>query len=214
MNTNSAMRTALAAVAAGALVLGSAGAATADPGKAKGPKARAAKPSLTVVNIKGHSPLNVFDLVADANGVSLRDLKLRATVRDKAKQVPADSTVTIFLDAYSKKVQGEQLENFDPISVTLVPKATRSKVNKRYEARHTFTPDEAAALAAVQAANPKAYLCISDADLAGYDAESQSKQTRKRLGKRGKAVRDCVKIINVDPTTTDTTKDDGIPTTS
>jgi hypothetical protein len=211
MNTT-LLRSTLAAATAGALVLGSAAGAVAAPGKGKGPKTP--KPSLTVVNIKGHAPLNVFDIVDDANGVSLRDLKLRATVRDKAKTSvdPAQDTVTITLDAYSKKVSGTELDGFDPITVTLARKNTKSKVNKRYQATHVFTTDEAAALAAVQAANPKAYLCISDADAVGYDAESQSKQTRKRLGKRGKAVRDCVKIINVDPTTTKTTKDDGITT--
>jgi hypothetical protein len=207
MNTKSAVRTILASVAAGALVLGSAGAATSAPKAKKSPK-----PSLQVVNIKGHSPLNVWDVVSDQNGVSLRTLKLRATVRDKAKTVEAAATVTIELDAYTKKVNGVQIDGFEPISVTLTPKATKSKVNRHYEATHVFTAEQAAALVAAEAAPGRAYLCISDADVVGYDAMSESKQTQKRLGKRGKAVRDCVKIVNLDPTTTKTTKDDGIPT--
>lgn len=206
---NTTLRTTLAALAAGTLVIGSAAGAAAAPGKGKGPK-KAPAPSLQVVNIKGHTALNVWDIVPDANGVSLRDLKLRATVRDKGKAVDDAATVTIALDAYTKKVNGAEIDGFEPISVTLAPKATKSKVNKHYEATHVFTPEQAAALVAAEAAPGKAYLCISDADVVGYESMSESKQTRKRLGKRGKAVRDCVKIVNVDPTTTKTTKDDGI----
>jgi hypothetical protein len=211
MNTpKTGMRTLLAAVAAGALVLGSAAGVSAAPGKGKGPKAP--KPQLQVVNIKGHSPVNVFDVATDdGNGMSLRALTLRATVRDKAKAVEGDATVKVMLDAFNKKVAGTELTGFEPIEVILTPKSTKSKVNKHYEATLAFTTDQAAALKALLTQDSTPYLCIADADVVGYDNETQSKQTQKRLGNRGKAVRDCVKIVAVDPTTTKTTKDDPAP---
>ena len=214
MNTpKTGMRTVLAAAAAGALVLGSAAGVSAHPGKGKGPKTP--KPQLQVVNIKGHSPLNVFDITTDdGTGMSLRALTLRATVRDRVKPVDPAATVQVTLDAFSKKVAGTELDGFDAFEVTLTPKSTKSKVNKRFEATYTFTPDQAAALAGLLAVDATPYLCIADADVVGYDNETWSNQTKKRLGKKGKAVRDCVKIVKVDPKTTKTTKDDPAPVVS
>ena len=68
------MRSALATLAAGALVLGSAGAATAKPDKAKGPKDGYVK--VTKVDIKRHKKINLDDVYGD--------LKLRVKVRRPA----------------------------------------------------------------------------------------------------------------------------------
>ena len=198
----------VAVTAAGTLALGSIAGATAVPSKRVHDK-----PVLQVVNIKGHSPLNVFDATEDdGTTMSVRPIRLRATVRYSGEK-PAD-TLTVELDAYKKKVGGKELDNFEPISVELqLREGTKSKINTYYRATHEFTVTEAQAMQdLIVAPSTKAYLCISAADITGYDYDDDftwSTQTRMRLRtNNGKAVRECVKIINVDPEDTDTTKDD------
>ena len=146
--------------------------------------------------------------------MSVRPIRLRATVRYRGEE-PAD-TLTMELDAYTKRVGGEELDNFEPISVDLeLREGTKSKINTYYRATHEFTAPEAQAMQdLIVAPSTKAYLCISAADITGYDDEgfTWSTQTRMRLRlNNGKAVRECVKIISVDPVDTLTTKDDVTP---
>jgi hypothetical protein len=205
------MRTLLVAAAAGALVLGSVAGATAAPGRNSNDK-----PVLQVVNIAGHTPLNVFDVsIADGTTMSVRPLTLRATVRYREMSPPLP-TISVTLDAYSKKVRGTDLTPGTAITtVTLQPKVTGSKVNTYYQATHEFTGAEAQAMKAVLATSKRAYLCISTADVTGYtypNGWDWSTQTRKRLNIGNvKPVRECVKIIDIDPTKTLTTKDDVKP---
>jgi hypothetical protein len=205
------MRTLLVAAAAGALVLGSVAGATAAPGRKSNDK-----PVLQVVNIAGHTPLNVFDVsIADGTTMSVRPLTLRATVRYREMSPPLP-TISVTLDAYSKKVRGTDLTPGTAITtVTLQPKVTGSKVNSYYQATHQFTLAEAQAMKDVLVASKRAYLCISTADVTGYtypNGWDWSTQTRKRLNIGNvKPVRECVKIINIDPAKTVTTKDDVKP---
>jgi hypothetical protein len=209
--TGKGMRTLLVAAAAGALVLGSVAAATAAPGGKPNDK-----PVLQVVNIAGHSPLNVFDVsVSDGTTMSDRPLTLRATVRYRAMTPPLP-TSSVTLDVYSKKVRGTDLTPGTAITtVTLQPKVTGSKVNTYYQATHQFTGAEAQAMKSVLATSKRAYLCIATADVTGYtypNGWDWSTQTRKRLNIGNvKPVRECVKIIDIDPTKTLTTKDDVKP---
>ncbi len=202
------MRTLLVAAAAGALVLGSVAGATAAPGTKPNDK-----PVLQVVNIAGHTPLNVFDVsIADGTTMSVRPLTLRATVRYRAMTPPLP-TISVTLDAYSKKVRGTDLTPGTSITtVTLQPKLTGSRVNTYYQATHTFTLDEANAMKAALATSKRAYLCIWTADVTGYtypNGWDWSIQTRERLNIGNvKPARECVKIINIDPAKTLTTKDD------
>ena len=88
-------------------------------------------------------------------------------------------------------------------------------MNTYYQATHQFTSAEAQAMKAVLTASKRAYLCISTADVTGYtypNGWDWSTQTRKRLDIGNvKPVRECVKIIDIDPTKTLTTKDDVKP---
>ncbi len=205
------MRTLLVAAAAGALVLGSVAGATAAPGRKSNDK-----PVLQVVNIAGHTPLNVFDVsIADGTTMSVRPLTLRATVRYERMNPPLP-TISVTLDAYSKKVRGTDLIPGTAITtVTLQPKVTGSKVNTYYQSTHQFTAAEAQAMKSVLATSKRAYLCISTADVTGYtypNGWDWSTQTRKRLNIGNvKPVRECVKIIDIDPAKTLTTKDDVKP---
>jgi hypothetical protein len=209
--TGKGMRTLLVAAASGALVLGSVAGATAAPGRKSNDK-----PVLQVVNIAGHTPLNVFDVsLADGTTMSVRPLTLRATVRYR-RMTPPLPTISVTLDAYSKKVRGTDLTPEPAITtVTLQPKATGSKVNTYYQTTYRFTEAEAQAMKAVLASSKKAYLCIAAADVTGYtypNGWDWSTQTRKRLNIGNvRPVRECVRIINIDPKKTRTTKDDVKP---
>ena len=135
------MRTLLVAAAAGALALGSVAGATAAPGRKSNDK-----PVLQVVNIVGHSPLNVFDVTTtDNTTMSVRPLTVRATVRYNG-MTPLP-TISVTLDAYSSKVRGTDLTKDTAITtVTLKPKITRSKVNTHYRATYQFSDTEAKAM--------------------------------------------------------------------
>jgi hypothetical protein len=205
------MRTVLAAAAAGALVIGSAsGAAIAKPAKKQ-----AAVPRIQSVSIWGHSPVNVHTID------SAREIKVRATVRyakDEAPQSAATSpTASVTLAAYAKKVQ---LPAVVPIAgpmaaETLLFHSSSQKDLRLRTVGYKLDPAEIAALQdavrAAQDAKTKVYLCISDVDVAGVTAMS-TKVTKRVAPTKGKAVRDCVKVIDVDPELTKTTKDDNGPT--
>ena len=129
---------------------------------------------------------------------------------------PPLPTISVTLDAYSTKVRGADLTPGTAITtVTLQPKLTGSNVNTYYQATHPFTVAEAEAMKAVLATSKRAYLCISTADVTGTtypNGWDWSTQTRKRLNIGNvKPVRECVKIISIEPTNTVTTKDDVKP---
>ncbi len=201
------MRTLLVAAAAGALALGSVAGATAAPGRKSNDK-----PVLQVVNIVGHSPLNVFDVTTtDNTTTSVRPLTVRATVRYNGK-TPLP-TISVTLDAYSKKVRGTDLTKDAVIkTVTLHPEAHTIEGEHPLLGHLQFNDTEAKAMKDALATSKRAYLCISTADGTGYDYPNGwdwSTQTRMRMNiDNVKPVRECVKIIDIDPAKTVTTKDD------
>jgi hypothetical protein len=196
------MRTVLAAAAAGALVLGSAGGAIADPGKAKGPKASASETTMTklqTVNIKRHKKIDLADLPESIN--------LRAKVRYSKKVAAGDAlqTVGLQLAVYDKKVGGTMVGGSESTASDLALKAkSKDRKNQFYAGSaviaDVWLPGQLAVLAGEVAENGKAYICIS-----GVTGEfnKYSQQTRKRLGMKAdgsditmKTVRDCVKVVN------------------
>jgi hypothetical protein len=198
------MRTVLAAAAAGALLLGSAGGAMAT---AKDKPAPA--PKVQSVSIHGHSPVNVFSVD------SAREITLRATLRYASGKTPEKGkapATEVWLDTFSKKVAGTPILTPDtPTIKEPLVWAWQNKKDVRYTTAFKLTADEVTSLQAAVAeatkTQTKVYLCISD--VAAADVTDMSTKVMKRLGEKGKAVRDCVRVINMDPKLTDTTKDDG-----
>ena len=87
------MRAVLAAAAAGALVLGSAGGAIAEPGKAKGPQASASETTmakLQTVNIKRHKKIDLAKVDGDMVTLNLR-AKVRYTNEGRSRTTPCES---------------------------------------------------------------------------------------------------------------------------
>ena len=120
--TTNAMRSVLAAAAAGALVIGSATGAMATGKPNRGhhhPHGQAAYLQLTKVDIHRHSPINV-----NAAAVT-RDLKVRATVRDTDK-VNNPTSVTVVLASYGKR-KGAVTTAATPITVNLDLTRTKHK---------------------------------------------------------------------------------------
>ena len=142
--------------------------------------------------------------------MSVRPLTVRATVRYNG-MTPLP-TISVTLDAYSSKVRGTDPIKDTAITLTLKPKITRSKVNTHYWATHQFSDTQAKAMKDALATSKRAYLCISTADVTGYEYPNGwawSTQTRMRMNiDNVKPVRECVKIIDIDPAKTVTTKDD------
>jgi hypothetical protein len=191
------MRTALAAAAAGALILGSAGGVVADPGKAQGPKDSASEPTtkLQTVRIKGHKKIDL------ANETALQtQLKLRAKVRYSKKVKADESQVELKLAVYTAKVNGAmagEAWSADPLALTK-PKYRKNQ----FYAGTAGIADAQADLTKVLANQDKAYICISSLG-EGQSFGKFSQQTRMRLGKKAegddytkKIVRDCVKVVN------------------
>jgi hypothetical protein len=206
MNTNTVMRNVLAAAAAGALVLGSAGAATAGPDKAKGPKVTSsagATTKLAKVDIKGHKKIDLAQ-VDETTAV-----KLRAKVRYSKKTEATDALASLGLKlaVYDKKVNGMMVEGSESSAAELALKTkSKAKKNQFYAGEATilsvWTEGQVKALADAVAANGKAYICISSVDT-GVTFDKYSTQTRKRLAKKAdgsditrKPVRECVKVVN------------------
>jgi hypothetical protein len=106
MNTNrTGMRTVLAAAAAGALILGSAGGAMAAKPDTKPAPQTTVK--LQSVSIKGHKTIDVGVLPAAT-------VKLRATIWDPANKYTSTETVTLQLAAFTKKVKGDPVAAVTP----------------------------------------------------------------------------------------------------
>ena len=209
----------LAAAAAGALILGSAGGVVATPDKAKGPKTSASEPTtkLQTVRIKGHKKIDL----ADENALQTQ-LKLRAKVR-YSKKVKAEDALESFeikLGVFDKKVKGEFLEGSDsglPEQATVELKAkSKERKNQFYAGdaviANVWTAGQLEALGSAVSTNGKAYICTYTVDTELFGAFS--KQTRKRLGVNadgvgisGKTVRDCVKVVNSSTDSTDSTSE-------
>ena len=226
--TTTGTRTVLAAAAAGALILGSAGGSVAAPDKAQGPKAKSTTQTtkLQNVNIKRHKKIDLAD--ADAAQTAL---KLRAKVR-YSKKVSSEDALQSFevkLGVFDKKVNGEFVEGSasgpgEPpagASEAMVELRTKKKEKDRKNQFYAgdaviadvWTSDQIGALATAVATNGKAYICTYSVDNELFDAFSV--QTRKRLGTTAegtnytkKTVRDCVKVVN----STDTGDDQQEPT--
>ena len=205
------MRTLLVATAAGALVLGSLTGATAAPGHKSNPK-----PVLQVVNIVGHTPLNVFKVNEDG-----WDDDERPSAHPPGDgQVQGDDAPADHDRCHSRRLLQEGSgKDLTPATRSQVDRSkkldTTSKVNTFYWATHPFTVDEAKAMKDFAATSKRAWLCISTADVTGYtypNGWDWSTQTRKRLNIGNvKPVRECVKIIDINPAQTVTTKDDPKP---
>jgi hypothetical protein len=208
--TKTGMRTVVAAAAAGALILGSASGAIAAPKNKP-----ASEPRVQSVSIHGHSPVNVWSVD------SAREIKLRATVRYAKGKTPAKGSAPdtqVWLDTFTKKVAGAPITTPSNPFIRVQPLdwSRQNKKDVRYTKTYKLTAPEVASLKAAVAeatkTRTKVYLCISN--IAVADVSDMSNKVEKRLGKKGKAVRDCVKVIDVDPKSTTTTKDDGPETTS
>jgi hypothetical protein len=188
------MRTVLAAAAAGALVLGSAGAATAGPGKAK----KAGKQEymqLRMVDVH-NGFLNVHP---DAKH---RDIKVKALVRDTVKASdPTD--VSVVLAHYAAKGKPADPALIEDVTVKLELKSKIGKKTQKYRAV-VEGDDLALALAAVLPVGATTYVCLKDATLAGDSVKDPAKQVAKKI-KRG---RDCFRVVNMAPDLTKSTSDD------
>jgi hypothetical protein len=204
--TKTALRTVLATAAAGALVLGSVGGATAAPDKAKGPKAMNPAASATVklqnVSIKRHKKIDLAN--ADAAQTALA---LRAKVR-YSKKVSSEDALQSFgisLGVFDKKVNGTFVGGSDSAAAPVELKAKKRDRKVQFYAGEAVIADvwsagQIEALTAAVAANGKAYICTYSVDTT-FDAFSM--QTRKRLGVKAdgsdftkKTVRDCVKVVD------------------
>ncbi len=212
MNTNRAgMRTVLAAAAAGALLLGSAGGAVAK-GKPEAVPAPQKNDRLVSVSIKGHSPIDL------KTATPATAIKLRAKLWDPKKDSAA-TTVAVTLGVYTKKVNGDLFNLGTTAAPVLAPLSeetplllkgsdTTHKV-KDYSATPAvqgaapalWTADELGLLATALDPGEKAYICISAVTVS--PDVNKSMNVKKRLGlAKGKAVRDCVKVIDSTPLTT------------
>jgi hypothetical protein len=203
------MRTVLAAAAAGALVIGSASGAMAT-GKPHTVPAPQKNDRLVSVSIKGHAPIDLKTASADAT------VRLRAKLWDP-KRDSAATTVAVTLGVYTKKVGGE-LFNLGTAGapVPAPPSVATQLVLKPGDAMHKvkdysaapllkgaspalWTADQLASLAAALDPTEKAYICIASVTVDPADTKLSTK-VKKRVGPaKGKAVRDCVKVIDTTP---------------
>ena len=197
-NTNG-MRTVLAAAAAGALLLGSAGGAVAHPGKSgKSHPAPNSIVKVQSVSIKGHKPIDLAKVDATTA------LTLRASVRDPKNAVVAGSTIAVTLGIFDKKVNGTQVPETDSTESTLVLKpTTESKKWKRFTGSAVlatvWSPKQIGTLKDLLKPGDKAYACIATAT-PSFTVDKYSMQSKKRLNKGvKKPVRDCVKVIDSTP---------------
>jgi uncharacterized membrane protein len=184
----------LAATTASALAVSSASLAVA---KGK-PQSASTKPDrLVSVSIKGH---DTIDLTTTGTSIALR-----AKVLDPQKD--GGPSISVTLGLYTKKVGGAmfQVNNADaPLSVaTSLTAATGTSKVRKYTGTAAlstvWTADQLAAVADELTPGEKAYVCISSVTT-DPDGISKSVQVKKRLGEgKGKAVRDCVKVIDSTP---------------
>lgn len=182
-------RTILATVAAGTLVLGTAGAVSA-AGSPQGPKDGNVK--VTKVDIKRHKKINLTDPYGD--------LKLRVKVRDTA--MAADGEVTGLSVALftSKRAADAMVEGTE---IAAAADGMRAK-GKWTTYKFTVAKDALAGLDEAVDAPFKGYLCISGIET---DIEKFSRQTARRLDdvESTRTLRECVKVVD----RTDEVEDDG-----
>lgn len=189
MNTHlRGLRPVLATVAAGALILGTAGAASAAP-KAKTPKPGAV--TISKVDIKRHSPINVESLD------TARDLKVKITLRDTDPTATVTGATVSFAQ-YDKKVNGQLVA---PSTVSISDLVlTSPKVGKK-SVTFTGVVAKASLVAAGVADDSTALVCLSGVVLTITDSDTtavkKSQQTQRRLGEgTKKPVRECIRLVN------------------
>jgi hypothetical protein len=207
MNTNrTGMRTVLAAAAAGALIMGSAAGAMAVPGHKADPKTGYMQVKMVDVH---NGFVNIHPDAAH------RLIKAKANVRDTVKTQTPDG-LTFTLAQYSKKGDGNKVEAaaavVSPMTIVLTTKASADKKSKNYNGtldvyaaiEAIVDPVQKAATKAAIAAAP-VLLCLDVVDLDAPDGVTEkpfTKQVNKKIGT------DCVRVVNVDPKSTDSHSDD------
>lgn len=197
MNTKTAMRNVLAAAAAGALVLGSAGAATAGPGKGK-KTGKAEYMQLRMVDVH-NGFLNVHPQAKH------RDIKVKALVRDTVKgSDPTD--VSVVLAHYDAKGTPAAPALIEDQTVKLELKGKPGKKTQKYRAV-VKGDDLASALVGVVGEGDTTYVCLKDASLTAATGV-QIKDPRKQVAKKLQRQRDCFRVVNVAPDMTKSTSDD------
>jgi hypothetical protein len=182
MTTTKHMRTVLAAAAAGALVLGSAGGAIAAP---KAPKASNGYMQVRMVNVY-NAPVNI------ALGTSARKVKIQANVWDSVRNA-APSSLTVDIAQYDAKgkptTDGILLDD-----VVLTTKAGPDKKSKKYRGE----VDLVAALQGVTLPATPVLMCLHSVDLTVPNGVEEKKDRRQVTNKIG---RDCFTVTNVAPQT-------------
>ena len=184
MNTiKTGMRSALAAAAAGALVLGSAGIAAADTAPTTTPTAPVVK--VQKVDIHQHHAVNL-----DREG----KIKLRLTVRatDPASVTAATVTLGQYLNRFQVAPNG-------PFTTTAT---LTDRVVKRHEVRFKGVVEASVLTGLGLQDGQSATVCVSNVATTPT-ANAWSWQTEKRLAMTGvkKPVRECVKVVNPKPKT-------------
>ncbi len=188
-------RTVLATAAAAALVLGSAGGALAHPGKAKKSGKQEYMQLRTVDAHNGFINVNPK--------AKHRDLKLKANVRDTVRAADPTS-VTVTLAHFDARRVPATAPLLDPMPVALALKGKAGKKSQNYRA--TVDGDVIAGLLATKVpVGSSVLVCISAAGLTAADGvtvKAPRRQVERKLG------RDCVRVVNIDPTTTKSRSDD------
>lgn len=202
MNTHTATRALLATATAGALALGSAAGALALPAKGKPVNSREFI-ALRTVDIHRHSPVNIHpDAVA-------RGITLRANVWDTVKTADPLS-VSITLAHYaSKRGALASPAAFAPITeeLTLVSRDKRKK-SKNYTGFITGA-EIVAAIGSNLPVGATGLICIQSAEVTVADGVSTRSDRKPVLKKENGG--DCVRVVNVKPSATETTSDDPKP---
>jgi hypothetical protein len=200
MTTTKHMRTVLAAAAAGALVLGSAGGAIAKGKPDTVPSQKGDR--LVSVSIKGHAPIDIADFASLPEGAGI---PLRAKLWDP-KRDSAATTVSVTVGLFTKKVRGSvfQVAGGDAPPATAVPlvldAADAKRKVKDYRATAVlkgagavWTPEQLTAVGVELAPDERAYICISSVEV------SPTTPFSTKVKKRTTTVRDCVKLIDTTP---------------
>jgi hypothetical protein len=198
-STKTGMRTVLAAAAAGALLLGSAGGAMAHPTKSD----------------KTHGPAGYIQLrMADVHNGFInvnpnakhRDLKVKANVRDTDKINNPDG-VKLTLAQFDMKGGTAVVDPM--VANQVIELTTKSKAGKKSLNYRGVLKGDDLVKALTDGATLKLLpgqtilLCLAEAEVtAPVEVKAPKRQVTKKLG------RDCVRVVNVDPTTTTSHSDD------
>jgi hypothetical protein len=194
--TTTGTRTVLAAAAAGALILGSAGGSVAAPDKAQGPKDP--KPGfvkITKVDIHKHKKINLDEPYGD--------LMLRVKVRDTTGTENPDPYVEgVTLALFASKKAEEPIAETGTVDASENGMKERGKKKKWYTYKFVASGSDIGGLTLPEGMD-KAFLCISAVTT---DVDMMSRQTKQRLSDDGvkKTVRECVKVYDMPDEVTST----------